>query len=73
MDDLSYLEPNFDPNKCTTPKLRSILVAHDVPYRSTAKNAELVALFNKHVLPKAAEILAARAAIQRSAEGIRDA
>ena len=72
MDDLSYLEPDFDPKKCTTPKLRNILVAHEVPYPSKAKKAHLVALFNEHILPQATDILAARAAVERSAEGISD-
>jgi len=57
MDDLFYLEPGFEPKHCTTPKLRNILVA----------------LFDKHILPQAAEILAARAAVERSTKGISNA
>jgi hypothetical protein len=68
-----YLLPGFDPKKLTVAKLRGILVAHEVMYPPTAKKAQLLALFEEHVVPLAAEILAADMEVKRSDEGIDDA
>ena len=39
-----YLEEGFDPRSVTVPRLRSILVTHNVEYPATAKKAQLVEL-----------------------------
>ncbi|KAK9328994.1 Man1-Src1p-C-terminal domain-containing protein [Lipomyces starkeyi] len=60
MDDLSYLEPNFDPQKLRVPELRRVLLMHDVPFPSSAKKAALVELFKQHITPNSANLLAAK-------------
>ncbi|KAI1083343.1 Man1-Src1p-C-terminal domain-containing protein [Whalleya microplaca] len=72
-DSLDYLEPGFDPKSLTIPRLRSILVGHNIPYSSSAKKAQLVDLFNQQVVPQSKKILAARARAKRSSKGIVDA
>jgi hypothetical protein len=72
MDDLDYLEPGFDPNSLTVPKLRNVLVTHDVTYPSNAKKPQLVQLFNEQVVPQAKKLLAARRRIKPSSRGIVD-
>lgn len=71
--DPDYLRPDFNPSSVTKARLRSILVAHDVPYPSNAGKAQLAALVTEKILPRAAEMLAARQNIVPSAEGIVDA
>ncbi|KAK7565604.1 sister chromatid separation protein-like protein [Phyllosticta citricarpa] len=70
--DEEHLLPGFNPNSVTAPRLRSILIQHNVRYSSSAKKPELVALFNEHVLPQAQHQLAARSRTKRSARGIVD-
>ncbi|KAI1264172.1 Man1-Src1p-C-terminal domain-containing protein [Xylariaceae sp. FL1019] len=72
-ESLEYLQPGFDPKSLTIPRLRSILVAHNVPYSSNAKKAQLVDLFNGNVVPQSKKILAARARAKRTSKGIFDA
>ncbi|KAF2664706.1 hypothetical protein BT63DRAFT_418052 [Microthyrium microscopicum] len=72
-DELAYLQPNFDPSTLVVPRLRNILLTHDIKYPSNAKKADLVALFNSDLKPKARKILAAHRKIQRSSTGIEDA
>lgn len=72
-DSLEYLQPGFDPKTLTIPRLRSILVAHNVPYTSSAKKGQLVEIFNEQVVPQSKKILAARARAKRSSKGIVDA
>jgi hypothetical protein len=72
MDDLDYLEPGFDANTLTVPKLRNVLVTHDVTYPSNAKKPQLVQLFNEEVVPQAKKLLAARRRIKPSSRGIVD-
>ncbi|KAE9968346.1 hypothetical protein BLS_005896 [Venturia inaequalis] len=72
MDDLDYLEPGFDPNSLTVPKLRNVLVTHDVTYPSNAKKPQLVQLFNEEVAPKANILLSARRRLKPSSKGIVD-
>lgn len=54
------------------PRLRSILVAHNVHYPASAKKAQLVDIFNENVAPQAKKILAQRARAKRSSKGIFD-
>ncbi|KXJ95524.1 Man1-Src1p-C-terminal domain-domain-containing protein [Microdochium bolleyi] len=68
-----YLQPGFDPKSLTIPRLRSILVAHNIPYSSSAKKGQLIDIFNDQVVPKSKKILAERARAKRSSKGIVDA
>ncbi|KAI0506103.1 Man1-Src1p-C-terminal domain-containing protein [Xylaria bambusicola] len=71
-ENVDYLQPGFDPKSLTIPRLRSILVAHNVPYSSNAKKGQLVEIFNDQILPQSAKILNARARAKRSSKGIFD-
>lgn len=70
--EMEYLQPNFDPNTLTMPKLRGILVAHNVNYPSTAKKGQLVDIFDEHVRPQARKLLSAKNKTKRSTRGIVD-
>lgn len=72
-ESVDYLQGGFDPKSLTVPRLRSILVAHNVQYPSTAKKPQLIDLFNEHVVPQSKKILAARARVKRMSKGIVDA
>ncbi|KAI0460231.1 Man1-Src1p-C-terminal domain-containing protein [Xylaria acuta] len=72
-ESLDYLQPGFDPKSLTIPRLRSILVAHNVAYPSSAKKAQLVDIFNEQVVPQSKKILDARARAKRTSKGIFDA
>ncbi|KAL8999243.1 MAG: hypothetical protein Q9169_001908 [Polycauliona sp. 2 TL-2023] len=69
-DELEYLAPSFDPATLTVPKLRSVLLAHDVTYLASAKKPQLIQLFNEELKPRSRKILAARSRIRRSSKGI---
>lgn len=69
---LQYLEADFDPSSLTVPRLRSILVEHNVAYPSSAKKSQLVDLFNGEVAPQARRLLSSRTHTKRSARGILD-
>ncbi|KAK5731606.1 inner nuclear membrane protein enriched at telomere/subtelomere region [Elasticomyces elasticus] len=72
MDEQTYLEPGFDPGTLTMPRLRSILVAHNINYPSSAKKAQLIDLFNDNVLPQARTIRTANARVRRTSRGIEN-
>ena len=72
MDEQAYLEPDFDPSSLTMPRLRSILVAHNVNYPSSAKKGQLVELFNENVRPQARQIRSANARVKRTSRGIEN-
>ncbi|WEW58053.1 inner nuclear membrane protein enriched at telomere/subtelomere region [Emydomyces testavorans] len=71
-DELAYLTPGFDLNSLTVPRLRSILVSHDVSYPTSAKKGQLIGIVESEVLPKAKQLLRQRDRIQRTSEGIID-
>ncbi|MCJ1473363.1 inner nuclear membrane protein enriched at telomere/subtelomere region [Lambiella insularis] len=71
-DELEYLSPSFDPASLTIPKLRSILVSHDIPYPASAKKSQLIEIFNVQLAPKSRKILAARSRTKRTSRGITD-
>ena len=71
-EELEYLSPGFDPATLTVPRIRSILVSHDVPYAASAKKSQLVETFNEKITPRAPKILAARRRIKRTSHGITD-
>jgi hypothetical protein len=68
-----YLEEGFDPRSVTVPRLRSILVTHNIEYPGTAKKSQLVELVEQHVLPQAPKLRAQRARAKRSSMGIVNA
>jgi hypothetical protein len=71
-DELAYLQPGFDLSSLTVPKLRSILVSHDIPYPASAKKPQLIQLLTDEVLPRSRKLLNARARTKRTSKGITD-
>ncbi len=71
-DDLEYLSPSFDPSSLTMPRLRNILMTHDIGCPASAKKPQLVDLFVQELKPKARKILAARERVRRTSRGITD-
>ncbi|KAK2626121.1 hypothetical protein QTJ16_004383 [Diplocarpon rosae] len=72
-DSLEYLQPGFEPSSLTVPRLRSILVSHDIDYPSGAKKTQLIQIFTDEVLPQARQILRTRDHARRTSRGITDA
>ncbi|KAK3362773.1 Man1-Src1p-C-terminal domain-containing protein [Lasiosphaeria hispida] len=72
-ENVDYLQEGFDPWVLTVPRLRSILVTHNVQYPGTAKKPQLIDLFNDFVVPESKKYLAARARAKRSSMGITNA
>jgi Man1-Src1p-like protein/HeH/LEM domain-containing protein len=72
-EDISYLQPDFNPTSLTVPRLRNVLLTHNIDYPSSAKKADLVQIFNDELKPRAKKLLAAQRRIQRSSRGIEDA
>lgn len=71
-DGLEYLSPDFDLNSLTVPRLRSILVNHDIPYPASAKKAQLIQILHDEVLPQSKKLLRERERVKRTSEGIMD-
>lgn len=71
-DSLEYLSPDYDLNTLTVPRLRSILVSHDIPYPASAKKAQLIRILQDEVLPQARKLLLERERVKRTSEGITD-
>ncbi|KIW03021.1 hypothetical protein, variant 1 [Verruconis gallopava] len=71
-DDLFYLAPGFDPATLTVPRLRNVLLTHNIEYPSNAKKPQLLQLFNDELVPQAKKLLAASKRVKRSARGIED-
>lgn len=71
-DELEYLSPSFDPSSLTIPRLRNVLMSHDVVFPASAKKANLIDIFNRNLKPKAGKILAARDKVRRTSRGITD-
>ena len=70
MDDLEYLQPSFDPASLTMPRLRNILMTHDIKYPPSAKKPQLVDIFLQELKPQGRKLLAARDRVRRTSEGI---
>jgi hypothetical protein len=70
--ELDYLSPDFDPSTITAPRIREILVAHDVHYPASAKKSQLIEIFNENIVPQARKILSAHRRIKRTSRGITD-
>ncbi|KAL4895441.1 Man1-Src1p-C-terminal domain-containing protein [Aspergillus ambiguus] len=71
-DELDYLSSDFDLNSLTVPRLRSILVNHDVSYPASAKKAQLIRILEEEVLPQAKKLLRERDRVKRTSDGITD-
>ena len=71
-DELEYLSPSFDPASLTIPRLRNILMSHDIAYPASAKKPQLVDIFTQELKPRARKILAARDRVRRTSRGITD-
>ena len=71
-DDMEYLQPSFEPTSITMPRLRNILMTHDIQYPPSAKKAQLVELFNQELKPKANRLLIERDRVKRTSKGIVD-
>ena len=69
-DEMEYLTSSFDPSTLTVPRLRSILLSHDITYPASAKKPQLIQLFNEELKPRSRKILAARSRIRRTSKGI---
>ncbi|KAG8532659.1 uncharacterized protein KY384_002536 [Bacidia gigantensis] len=52
------------------PRLRNILMTHEIPYPASAKKADLVTIFDQKLKPQARKLLAARDRVRRTSEGI---
>ncbi|OBT52236.1 hypothetical protein VE04_07936 [Pseudogymnoascus sp. 24MN13] len=72
-ESLDYLQSNFEPSSLTVPRLRSILVSHDIPYPSGAKKPQLIEIFTDKVLPQSRKILSTRSRARRTGKGITNA
>lgn len=71
-DDISYLAPGFDAFTLPAPRLRNILLRHEVSYQKTKTKADLVRLFNEEIAPKAEATLRAMENVEATDEGIMD-
>lgn len=71
-DEMEYLSPSFDPSSLTVPRLRAILVSHDISYPASAKKSQLIDIFARDLVPRSRRILAARSRIKRTSRGIID-
>lgn len=71
-DELDYLQADFDLHALTVPRLRSILVNHDISYPASAKKAQLIQILENEVLPQARKLLRDRERVRRTSAGITD-
>jgi serine/threonine protein kinase len=56
-EELFYLKPGFDFNSLTIPRLRSILVKHEILYPTSAKKPQLIQIIIDDLLPQSRELL----------------
>ncbi|KAI9781898.1 MAG: inner nuclear membrane protein enriched at telomere/subtelomere region [Peltula sp. TS41687] len=71
--EMEYLAPDFDPSSLKVPRLRSILVSHNIHYPPSAKKPQLIEIFNRDIVPKSRKILQAHSRTKPSSQGITDA
>ncbi len=69
-NEMEYLSPSFDPTSLTVPRLRAILVSHDISYPASAKKSQLIDIFDRELVPRSRKILAARSRTKRTSRGI---
>lgn len=72
-DDISYLAPGLDAFTLPAPRLRNILLTHEVSYQMAKTKADLVRLFNEEIAPRAEATLRAMENVKATDEGIMDA
>lgn len=72
MDDMEYLQPSFDPSTLTMPRLRNVLMTHDITYPASAKKTQLIDIFSRELKPQGRKLLAARDRVRRTSRGITD-
>lgn len=70
-EEFAYLDPNFNLDRITIPKLRNILTRHAINFPWSAKKPELVRLVKLSVQPLKEEFLKAQS-VERSAERIEN-
>ncbi len=70
--EMEYLSPSFEPSSLTVPKLRGILISHDISYPASAKKSQLIDIFTQQLIPRSRRILAARSRTRRTSKGITD-
>ncbi|EXJ95370.1 hypothetical protein A1O1_00491 [Capronia coronata CBS 617.96] len=71
-DELYFLQPGFDLNSLTIPKIRSILVSQNVAYPASAKKGQLLEILDQEVVQHASKLLKAQARVRRTSKGITD-
>jgi hypothetical protein len=71
-DELYYLQPGFDLNGLTIPKIRAILVAHNISYPASAKKSQLLEIMEQDLIPQANKLLKQQARVRRTSKGITD-
>lgn len=71
--DLDYLASDFDPSSLTVPRLRAILVSHNIDYPASAKKPQLIEIFKQEIVPKSRKILQAHSRTKPTSKGITDA
>lgn len=71
-DELFYLQSGFDLNSLTIPRLREILVRHDIAYPGSAKKPQLIEIVTNELLPRSKKLLAQRSRTKRTSKGITD-
>ncbi|OAX81288.1 hypothetical protein ACJ72_04375 [Emergomyces africanus] len=69
-NELAYLNPDFDLTSLTVPRIRSILVNHDISYPASAKKAQLIEIMQNEVLSQAKKLLRERDRVRRTSRGI---
>lgn len=74
MDDLDYLRPDFDPSSRSVrvADLQRIFIDHGVRYAQAKTKADLAKLYDQHIRPQAAKLLAQRERVRASSTGIED-
>lgn len=60
IDTYQYLQPDFDSQSLKVAELRRVFLEHDIDYKSTAKKADLVQIFNDKIKPIASQLLRAK-------------
>ncbi|KAJ8603447.1 hypothetical protein MRB53_042144 [Persea americana] len=65
-----YLDPAFDSQSLKVVELRRIFFEHDVDFKTTAKKAELVQIFNEEIRPRAKDLLRSKTSPAKSSNKV---
>lgn len=71
-DEYYYLQPGYDLASVTVPRLREILVKHNIGFPSSAKKGDLIEIVQTDLLPQARKLLRDRERVRRTSRGITD-